>query len=740
MVRWYPAIASPGVIMRGPLNGAWVDGDPTFPWHREHVFNELYTTKTNAGTHDRLHLATNKQANYDFNTVIYCTPPLEAITLSSTLQFCVGLCNWWETSTDVDTTSSVARIKVYAYISTGNTSVPRSVIIDNHVETVNIPAVYSLATWTSLDAPLAISGSILAGDRIVIELGIRVVSSPTPTPTYPPSALSHFRSIYFSNNLNSSTPFTDAIEGDTDPAKAAWVEFSQTLIPQALPTAPTNDACADAITIASLPFQSDFIDTTGSLETDKGVWYKWTAPTTGRVILNTLGCNYSVDFFVYTGGCGVLDLVVPVWRTPGSGGMRNLGYYVFEAVASTEYHIKLSQGYSGNLARNHGGSLRWSACYQNIIPLADDLYINSGWLVAYRAGQFLNFMPFFSSYAPSGVAIDYSGVTMYPIYDEETPHTDHRIVMGLHSIDGVEVLDLKTLNLTTSELDYEYDWTNAHPSQIYITRNGKLYVAAFGNGYLHVCGAGTLPATLNQISDPASKGYLNRLDMIELDNQPAGAAAVIDTFITAPGSTAGWAFTIDEATGIMYYATGGYYREPLTPLLNNIIKRYNLNTSTQLTDFATVVLSGTRNTGLKGLRLLSDGGMLVCNGNVVNRLSSAGAITQTYTPSVPLDNQFLVDLEISQDGTKFWVFDGDSARATQFNIATGVELFTFLTYLTIGASTQIAIYRPTPDTPSPTPPDLGGIYFINPTNVRDKYYTTDKKIPNPTIKTALLGE
>ena len=42
--------------------------------------------------------------------------------------------------------------------------------------------------------------------------------------------------------------------------------------------------------------------------------------------------------------------------------------------------------------------------------------------------------------------------------------------------------------------------------------------------------------------------------------------------------------------------------------------------------------------------------------------------------------------------------------------------------------------------PEPTPPDLGGIYFINPAKSHETYYTAEKKIPNPTIKTALIGE
>lgn len=37
-------------------------------------------------------------------------------------------------------------------------------------------------------------------------------------------------------------------------------------------------------------------------------------------------------------------------------------------------------------------------------------------------------------------------------------------------------------------------------------------------------------------------------------------------------------------------------------------------------------------------------------------------------------------------------------------------------------------------------PDLSGIYYINPGLRHDRYYAMDRKIPNPTVKTALLGE
>jgi hypothetical protein len=57
------------------------------------------------------------------------------------------------------------------------------------------------------------------------------------------------------------------------------------------------------------------------------------------------------------------------------------------------------------------------------------------------------------------------------------------------------------------------------------------------------------------------------------------------------------------------------------------------------------------------------------------------------------------------------------------------------------APTRIAhmVVQVVSGTPIPLP-DLSGIYYINPALRRDRYYAMDRKIPNPTVKTALLGE
>ena len=43
--------------------------------------------------------------------------------------------------------------------------------------------------------------------------------------------------------------------------------------------------------------------------------------------------------------------------------------------------------------------------------------------------------------------------------------------------------------------------------------------------------------------------------------------------------------------------------------------------------------------------------------------------------------------------------------------------------------------------PDPPPPDDSGLYFMTTSDLKhDKYYNSDKKIPDPTLKTAIIGE
>ncbi len=100
------------------------------------------------------------------------------------------------------------------------------------------------------------------------------------------------------------------------------------------------------------------------------------------------------------------------------------------------------------------------------------------------------------------------------------------------------------------------------------------------------------------------------------------------------------------------------------------IKRFNVCTNTQLSDFAT---------GLPGisayeLRIRPNGEVLVADSTVVVRLDSSGNIIQTYTG---LGAGSLFGLNLDPDGTSFWTADLFSGDIYKVDIATGKILLHF---------------------------------------------------------------
>ncbi len=96
------------------------------------------------------------------------------------------------------------------------------------------------------------------------------------------------------------------------------------------------------------------------------------------------------------------------------------------------------------------------------------------------------------------------------------------------------------------------------------------------------------------------------------------------------------------------------------------VKRFDVATNTQLSDFATG-LGGTA----YALRILGDGGVLVANTSDVLRLDAAGNVVQTY--NVSGENSWFA-LNLDPNGTSFWSGDFNSGMAYKFDIATGAVL------------------------------------------------------------------
>ncbi len=691
--RYYPTLQIPSVRVDGPLeNPTWGDLTVfTVPWALNHWTWRLSTSKTDGGTLNTSSVRTNRQGNYDLNFARWMTKPLEVQTVSGTLDLCFQVSQAWEDAIDPPANSSSCRFRLYAYIAVGQSSVVRHVLCDV-VDSVDFT--FSTLTAQSLASAAALtSGDTQAGDCVVIEFGFRVVSSPTPAPTYPPTNMTR---IQFRGRGVSGA---DLVPGNTATNLTPWFEFSHNFVEQADPAPPANDACADATVIPSAPHTTGFIDTTQSAGTEREVWFTYVAEQTGRLVATALGSNYHVEIDAFTGPCaGLVGVFFPV-DSMVQDIHRSQTTYAFDATLGETYTFRVRNRLGNDNATNAGGSLRFAIFYRET-PVVDDLYLPSGNVVALREGQLVNLTPGLIGSKPSGVAIDYT----------ETPMDDlnggiqaaPRLLVGLHDIDIVEILDLATLNAGQFEIDFIstpwFDLVNKHVATLYITALGQLYVGWFGNGYLVVAGTGTLPANLSTFSDVAAYGAIRSILASHGDSQPGNPFA--DTEIPAAFEiTAAWAITLDEASGILYYTSGGFY----TPVGGQTIKRWSLS-SGQLSDFATLAApSGAPNPGLKGLQFLPGGGLLVCNAIEVVRLDASGNVVQTFTPSLPApESRCVVDVKLTADGAAFWVADLNS-QLTKFDLATGAELLTTQPYLNATALTQMAIYQPDGITP-PVPP------------------------------------
>ncbi len=701
--RFYPTVRVPNAVIHGGAAGTWANASAFGrSWAPVQWTWLLSTSKTDAGTLTTRENKTNQQGNFDMFYWRLMSRPLDAQAIAGTIDCCFKVQARWQNGLGVDN-STTARYKIHVYISVGQTPTVRHTLLDNYVDTVDWPNVTAGATWRQLAAPQALTaGNAQAGDCLIVEIGCRVVSSPTPAPTYPPTTWSELPLRGTGVNALNGTPFADAVDGDTSDSRAPWIECSANLTEQAAPAPPANDACADALVISLLPHTSAWIDSTESTDTERALWWTWTAPTSGKVFFHALGTNYGCYLTIYRGGCGALVTEGTQRNFNSQSQHRSQTNVCFDAVAGTQYWIRLAVDATTVTAPNSGGLARLSGFYRTA-PVAGDLYVPDGLIVALRDGVICNIASQAASSAPTGVAIDY---TRRPLADfNGGTHTGYRLYVGFHNFELVEIFDLDTLSYGDgqSEVDFISDpWSvvgvNTHPAQIVLTRAGMLYVGWFGNGYLFVRGIGTLPAILNTVSNNPDYSALKTIDASHADDQPGAPFTDLLQYPTIE-VTAPWAIALDEATGVLFYTSGGFYE----PVGGTIIGRFDTVNNVQLPDLATLAPQPGKNPGLKGLAVLPGGDILVCNSTIVQRLDATGTVVQTYTPSIPEDSQTLADIELDPDGLRFWVIDEASTRLYRFVIASGVEDLTVQPYLEPGSLVQMALFSPDGDPAAPLP-------------------------------------
>ncbi len=101
------------------------------------------------------------------------------------------------------------------------------------------------------------------------------------------------------------------------------------------------------------------------------------------------------------------------------------------------------------------------------------------------------------------------------------------------------------------------------------------------------------------------------------------------------------------------------------------IRRYDVSTGTQLTDFAVLADSPAF-----ALRILGDGGVLVADSVNIKRTDSSGNTIQTY--DVANTNGWF-SLNLDPDGTSFWSGSSSTGKFHQFDVASGTLLDSYST-------------------------------------------------------------
>ncbi len=134
---------------------------------------------------------------------------------------------------------------------------------------------------------------------------------------------------------------------------------------------PKNDDCASAYEITSFPYthsqdmtgttnNNGFItaQVTGSGMND-GVWYKFTAPYNGKMLLEETTARFDSEIAVYTGSCGSFTCIMDADHYGGTNNTESVQITVTEG---TTYYVNIGY-YSNNNDAYESGNMDFSAQY-----------------------------------------------------------------------------------------------------------------------------------------------------------------------------------------------------------------------------------------------------------------------------------------------------------------------------------------------------------------------------------------
>ncbi len=711
--RYYLGFGTAGFLGEPwALSGAWadcfVDSEPSFE-----IFRTLELTQYKAGKGDFATtvggdlttpiVVTNQQGNFDILWQRFMTPPLAGQTLSGTINTCIAFNARWRNTLGVFSANSTCRLKIHVYTTVGQTPVVRNVLVNNYINSSNLNNANANIVWEDLDVAQSVATTITAGDSIVVEVGVRVVSSLTPTPTYPPSEWTEIKIIGLGTEHSGTAWPADPTAGTTATSprdQVAYLDFSDTITEQALPASPTNISPMTATDMGVLPYVTPAgVNTKGCTANARALWYAFTSTRDGFAIFRSAGTMGSAVVDVYSGdGSSYSTLTSTLGSTTVASQdqslTRALAAWACPVTEGATYYMRVyCRATAAVTSKASGQFVQVAVSYQEA-PEAGDVFLPSHAITAWRDGTLVNWQNSLENFSPSGITIDY---TQRPMDDlNGGVNTNYRIFVALFSTSLIEIFDLTTLNRAQQEIDFINDplelasgRTTAHLAALHMTTDGTLYVQTMGNGFLYVMGVlGGIPADLTEVSDNADLSYVRGMDGTHADNQTGAPWPLADEFDATPDETSPWHGGLDQARSILYYGSGGTYFTLPNPA--QVAKTFNVSGNTQGANFSTESASGVAQ-GLKGMCVSLAGDVFICNGNEIVQRDSTGTLVNTFDPvsDYPVN---LFDVRMDPDGLHIWALDGSTSDLFQFEIESTTQTQYVQTWQAVGGSLQIAVF------------------------------------------------
>ncbi len=240
---------------------------------------------------------------------------------------------------------------------------------------------------------------------------------------------------------------------------------------------------------------------------------------------------------------------------------------------------------------------------------------------------------------------------------------------------------------STGNLLVAYDWPSDHANgnTIGIYRPDGTFAGIFGSGYN--C------QPLGVLVDAAGNVYVSERQCLGRILRFDSSGSLLQRFYVNADYIGAWWMDLAPDGCTMYYTSNGQN-----------IQRYDICSSTQLSNLNDVPLSNRTYAGALGVRILPDGGVLAANHQNVQRLDSNGNVVRTY---YGLRDNGLAAIALDPDGQTFWATDTAASMLLHIDLSQGVILGTFPTS---AAAKGVIIVPPGPKT-STSPLVITGLTF-----------------------------